>query len=103
MGKHPETTPKVATLLKRQKGKCAQCGLYIKDGDLFEVDHIQPKALGGKDGCKNLQILHRHCHDIKTAIDIKGMRDKHQITEEPYEVKASRTVLEPSMNGDIHA
>lgn len=103
MGKHPETTPKVATLLKRQKGKCAQCGLYIKDGDLFEVDHIQPKALGGKDGYKNLQILHRHCHDIKTAIDIKGMRDKHQITEEPYEVKASRTVLEPSMNGDIHA
>jgi RNA-directed DNA polymerase len=27
------------------------------------------KSLGGKDDYKNLQILHRHCHDEKTTVD----------------------------------
>ena len=27
---HPETPIKVATLLKKQKGKCPHCGLYFK-------------------------------------------------------------------------
>lgn len=71
MGKHPETDKKTATLLKRQKGKCAHCGLYFKDGELLEKDHINPKAKGGKDNYDNLQLLHRHCHDTKTAVDEK--------------------------------
>ena len=67
MGKHPEVTERVATLLKKQKGKCTHCGLYFREGDVLEVDHIIPKTLGGKDQYNNLQILHRHCHDTKTA------------------------------------
>jgi 5-methylcytosine-specific restriction endonuclease McrA len=35
----------------------------------MEVDHIQPKALGGKDTYVNLQLLHKHCHIEKTRID----------------------------------
>jgi RNA-directed DNA polymerase len=35
--------------------------------DLPEVDHIVPTSLGGKDGYDNWQLLHRHCHDTKTA------------------------------------
>lgn len=42
MGKHPEVDTSTATLLKRQKGKCAHCGLYFKDEDLLETDHIIP-------------------------------------------------------------
>ena len=71
MGKHPEISQKEATLLKRQKGKCPNCGLYIKDGDLYEIDHIHPKSQGGRNEYKNLQILHKHCHDEKTAKDRK--------------------------------
>ena len=67
MGKHPEVTDRVATLLKKQKGKCTQCGLYFREEDVLEVDHIIPKSLGGKDQYNNLQILHKHCHDTKTA------------------------------------
>ncbi|MFO7092573.1 HNH endonuclease, partial [Limnospira platensis] len=37
--------------------------------DLIEVDHIVPRSQGGKDEYKNLQLLHRHCHDDKTALD----------------------------------
>lgn len=69
MGKHPEVSTRVATLLKAQKGKCTHCGLYFREGDVLEVDHIIPRSLKGKDDYKNLQILHRHCHDRKTAED----------------------------------
>lgn len=69
MGKHPEAGTRMATLLKKQKGKCTPCGLYFKDGDLLEIDHKNPKSKGGRDSYENLQLLHRHCHDNKTADD----------------------------------
>ena len=69
MGHHPGVTTRVAKLLQRQKGRCQRCGLYCKVGDLLEVDHILPKAQGGKDAYHNWQLLHRHCHDEKTAED----------------------------------
>ncbi|NJL53373.1 MAG: group II intron reverse transcriptase/maturase, partial [Hydrococcus sp. SU_1_0] len=40
MGKHPEVSTKMATLLKKQKSRCNHCGLNVKDGDLLEIDHI---------------------------------------------------------------
>jgi RNA-directed DNA polymerase len=104
MGKHPEISKRMATLLKRQKGKCTHCGLYFKDGDLIEIDHKIPKSRGGKDILDNLQALHRHCHDEKTTRDGSlGTHDKCQSIEEPCEVKVSRTVLKPSMGGNFHA
>ncbi|WP_442944239.1 group II intron reverse transcriptase/maturase [Nostoc sp.] len=69
MGKHPETTKRMNSLLKSQKGKCTHCGLYFRESDVLEIDHIIPKSLGGKDEYKNLQILHKHCHDEKTTED----------------------------------
>ena len=42
---------------------------YFTTSDLIEIDHIVPRSLGGKDEYKNLQLLHRHCHDDKTALD----------------------------------
>nr|ADO19264.1 hypothetical protein Nfla_8201 [Nostoc flagelliforme str. Sunitezuoqi] len=69
MGKNPEMPPRVAILLKRQKGKCTHCEMFFREDDVMEVDHIIPKSKGGKDEYKNLQLLHRHCHDTKTAND----------------------------------
>jgi RNA-directed DNA polymerase len=69
MGKHPEISTKEATLLKRQKGKCNHCGLTFRDGDIWEIDHSIPRSKGGKDEYNNLQLLHKHCHDAKTAED----------------------------------
>lgn len=69
LGKHPELTTRVATLLKKQKGKCTYCGHYFKDGDVWEIDHILPRSQGGKDNLANIQLLHRHCHDTKTVND----------------------------------
>jgi rubredoxin len=38
-----------------QKGKCNQCGLFFREDDVLEVDHIIPKSQGGKDDYKNIQ------------------------------------------------
>lgn len=66
MGKSVELPTRVAKLLKKQNGKCTECSMYFTDEDVMEVDHIIPRSKGGKDNYKNYQLLHRHCHDIKT-------------------------------------
>ena len=80
MGRHPETHRRVAVLLQRQRGICTHCGLYFRNEDLLEIDHIIPTLLGGKDAYSNWQLLHRHCHDEKTIGDgsstVKGAHDK---------------------------
>jgi RNA-directed DNA polymerase len=102
MGKNPECSTVMATLLRMQGGKCSYCGLTFRDGDLLEIDHIIPKSLGRKNEYKNKQILHRHCHDKKTAGDgsLTRIREKESFGEEPCEVKVSRTVLKTSQRGD---
>jgi RNA-directed DNA polymerase len=75
-GEYPETPNRVATLIKKQKGICPHCGLYFTSTDIVEVDHIKPTSLGGKDTYDNLQLLHKHCHDAKTALD--GSLNKNQ-------------------------
>ena len=98
MGKSTELPTRVAKLLKKQSGKCTECGTYFRDEDVMEVDHILPRSQVGKDNYRNYQLLHRHCHDIKTKRD--GTYDKSQIIEEPCDAKVSSTVLEPSYVGD---
>ena len=72
LGIHPEMPSRKAKLLKQQKGKCSWCELHFQEWDVMEVDHKIPRALGGKDEWKNLQLLHRHCHDEKAANDGSG-------------------------------
>ena len=64
----------------------------------MEIDHIIPRSLGGKNEYKNLQLLHKHCHDKKTAEDgsTVGTHDKRQSTEERNDKKLSRSVLKTS-------
>lgn len=97
-GKSKEIPTILAKTLKKQKGKCASCGLTFSTEDRIELDHIIPTSKGGKRNLPNLQALHRHCHDKKTAIDgsLDSSHDKGMFSEEPDEVKASRPVLETS-------
>ncbi|MDJ1174740.1 group II intron reverse transcriptase/maturase [Roseofilum capinflatum] len=104
MGKQPGVSTRVSKLLKKQKGKCTQCELTFREEDVMEIDHIIPKSKGGKEVYENLQLLHRHCHDVKTARDGSlGVHDKNQVVEEPCEGKLSRTVLKTSRVGDCPA
>jgi RNA-directed DNA polymerase len=71
---HPLMDSEKAKLLSIQKGQCPHCGLYFQPGDLLETDHAIPTALGGKDALSNKWVYHRHCHDEKTAEDLKTIR-----------------------------
>lgn len=98
MGTHPEMPKTVALLLKKQTGRCTHCRLHFRAEDVLETDHITPRIKEGKDEYNNLQILHKHCHDVKTAKDgsAGSTHDKRQIIEEPCEVKVSSAVLQTS-------
>jgi RNA-directed DNA polymerase len=108
-GTHPELKDSISRLLKKQEGKCNWCNLTFQDGDLIEIDHIIPKAIGGNQK-DNLQLLHKHCHDVKTKNDLNAIKKhkesklvgthKSQKGEKPYEGKLSRTVLKTSRVGD---
>nr|ALO21457.1 putative HNH endonuclease [Lobochlamys culleus] len=58
-------------LFGKQKGVCTWCKRPFYWDDIKEVDHIIPLLKGGEDNIKNLQLLHRHCHASKTAVDAK--------------------------------
>ncbi len=103
MGKYLTVSQSVATLLKKQQGRCPICELYFKDDDRMEIDHRIPLSLGGNSSYSNLQLLHRHCHDRKTATDGSSGALKGCITEEPDEVKVSCPVLKPSLKSDLQA
>jgi len=84
-GEYPETPKKVARLIRKQKGICPHCGLYFTSTDKVEVDHIIPTTLGGRDTYENWQLLHKHCHDIKTANDGSLTKSKKSPIVENYE------------------
>lgn len=83
LSKRPEMPSTKAKLLNQQQGKCKSCDLHFQQVDVLEIDHIQPLTCGGKKEYQNLQLLHRHCHDAKTATDgsLKSHSDKGKHTE----------------------
>ena len=95
-GRYPTISPRLATLLKQQKGRCAQCGLYFHHDDPLEIDHRDGNRKNSR--LINLQVLHGHCHDVKTREKGEylpmGMRDQHQHTEERSAGKLARSDLE---------
>ena len=87
MGRNPEMPMREAMLLKKQKGKCSWCGLTFREDSVLETDHNLALVLGGKDEWTNLQLLHGHCHDEKTALDLKYLKEKQL---EQYWIRVSK-------------
>jgi 5-methylcytosine-specific restriction endonuclease McrA len=95
-GQYPTVSPRLAYLLKRQRGHCALCRLFFQHDDQLEIDHISGDHRDSR--YANLQAIHGHCHDAKTRANGEylpvGVRDKHQGTEERSARKRARSVLE---------
>lgn len=53
-------------LLTSQNGRCLRCNELFTSEDTIEKDHVIRLADGGKDVFSNLQLLHRHCHEVKS-------------------------------------
>jgi len=71
MASYNRLPTRVSKLLKLQKGICPYCKTAFQIESVMEIDHIHPRALGGKDTYNNLQLLHRHCHVLKTRSDLQ--------------------------------
>ena len=67
LGYHPKVPPRVAKLLKRQKGRCRVCEQWIREGEVMEVDLLIPRSRGGTSALHNLQLLHDHCQHLMTV------------------------------------
>lgn len=81
MGKYIGMPVSKAKLLKRQRGKCNYCKLTFKPGDRIDKDHIIAIKAGGNNNYENLQVLHKHCHDVKTKTDLVAIK-RYKIRKE---------------------
>jgi RNA-directed DNA polymerase len=63
-GQYPTVSPRLATLIKQQGGRCTYCGLFFHHADQLEIDHISGNRRDSR--YVNLQALHGHCHDAKS-------------------------------------
>ena len=64
LGVHPTTPPRVARLLKAQRGYCPRCGLFFRSGDSMVAtrgDHALKESIG------QAELVHQHCHDKNLA------------------------------------
>ena len=76
MASYNRLPTRVSKLLKLQKGICTYCKTAFQIESVMEIDHIHPQALGGKDTYNNLQLLHRHCHVLKTRSDLQFIKQE---------------------------
>jgi ATP adenylyltransferase len=60
-------------VLREAKGRCALCGI-TKDDKPLDIDHIIPKAKGGKTIYENLQVLCSTCNRTKRDTDDTDFR-----------------------------
>jgi 5-methylcytosine-specific restriction endonuclease McrA len=51
----------------RQGFKCALCDEVL--GDAIDVDHKVALSAGGSNSFQNLQVLHLHCHRLKSNME----------------------------------
>lgn len=58
----PLKSSRVVKLLKRQSGKCEECGLPFSMEDVLEVHHLNGHHQDNR--YENLSLIHGHCHDI---------------------------------------
>jgi RNA-directed DNA polymerase len=90
LGRYPGLPPWKAKRIQEQGGKCVQCGLYFRPGDLVEIHHWDQNRRNNHQ--TNLAALHRHCHDgAHRARPVKSkasVHDQEGSFEEPYECES---------------
>ena len=74
----PSKAALVRHVWRRDRSRCTQCG----SRHALQVDHILPRALGGKDTEENLRLLCRHCNQ-RAAIEKLGAGKMRHYLREP--------------------
>jgi len=63
-----------AAIFRDVGGKCHVCTRRIAAGERWELDHVLPLALGGKDAPDNLAPCCEWCHKSKSLADLGRIR-----------------------------
>ena len=58
---------KVAGIFRNQEGCCPVCKQSLAIESPYEIHHIKPIVMGGKDTINNLVLLHPNCHRLVHA------------------------------------
>jgi 5-methylcytosine-specific restriction endonuclease McrA len=61
------TVDELKALFQRQRGKCAYCGVSIRNG--YHIDHVIPLARGGSNWIANIALACAKCNLTKSATD----------------------------------
>jgi 5-methylcytosine-specific restriction endonuclease McrA len=80
-------------IFNARQGKCHICGEKILAMEKWEVEHIIPFALGGKDEGDNLSVAHESCHKNKTREDVGRIAKAKRQANYHNHAKLSRTPL----------
>lgn len=77
----------------KQNGLCGICKLPLTNGRrAHHIDHIKRLEDGGSHAEHNLQVVHQHCHQVKTAGENSAqakaarIRTKHLGLKEPSDL-----------------
>lgn len=84
------TKARAAKIFLAWNGRCGRCGLQIRDGEAYEIDHPIALSLGGSDEDSKLQPLHVKCHKAKTADDVAANAKRNRIITQGWAGKAKR-------------
>lgn len=73
-------------VIARDGGICQLCYRLVQgDHRDAHIDHIVPKAAGGRDELSNLRLLHASCHSRRTAAYGRSPRDhEDRVDERPH-------------------
>lgn len=75
---------RAARIFLSWNGRCGICGLQIRDGEPYEIDHPTALNLGGSDDDSGLQPLHVRCHATKTKSDKAAIAKRNRIITTGY-------------------
>lgn len=73
---------KIARIFLANEGRCHICGLLIRDGEKYEIDHITPLWAGGFD--EHSAPAHVKCHAGKTAAEAPQRAKRNRIVTQGY-------------------
>lgn len=76
--RHSMTKARAARIFLDANGICCNCGLQIRQGEKWFVEHVESLAQGGADDDKNARPAHTKCKAAKDAADAasKAKRDR---------------------------
>ena len=91
-------------LFERECGVCHICGLKIRVGELWDVEHVIPLALLGEDTEANMKPAHRLCHQVKTVADASSWSKAKRMAAKHVGIKKQskwQTKFKKKVNGEV--